>query len=50
MWDWMHNYHAEIVDTSKVEKALIYLKDQYNSVKIVEEKINESLKNGKKLL
>lgn len=50
MWDWMHNYHSEIVDTSKIENAMHYLDEQYKSVKIVEEKINESIKNGEALL
>lgn len=50
MWDWMHNYHQEIVDTSNVEAALKYLEKQYGDVKVVEEKINTSLKNGKDLL
>lgn len=50
MWDWMHNYHHEIVDTSKTDEALKYLDNQYKSVKIVEEKINSSIKNGKELL
>ena len=50
MWDWMHNYHHEIVDTSSIEKALEYLDLQYKDVKIVEEKINLSLENGEKLL
>jgi len=50
MWNWMHNYHHEIVDTSNVENALKYLEDQYQSVKIVEQKINKSLKNGNALL
>lgn len=50
MWDWMHNYHQEIIDTSSVENAVNYLEDQFKDVKIVEEKINSSLKNGKDLL
>ena len=50
MWDWMHNYHHEIVDTSSIEEALKYLNQQYLDVKIVEEKINKSLQNGEKLL
>ena len=50
MWDWMHNYHNETVDTSKVENALKYLDKQYQDVKIVEQKINKSLENGESLL
>ena len=50
MWDWMHNYHNEIVDTSSIPIALDYLKDQHQKVLIVEEKINSSLTYGKSFL
>lgn len=50
MWDWMHGYKAQIVDSSSTEIALEYLKKQKVSVDIVAEKIESSLKNGYELL
>ena len=50
MWDWMHGYKAQIVDTSSVEVSLEYLKDQKIKVDIVAEKIESSLKHGYELL
>ena len=50
MWDWMHGYKAQIVDTSSTEIALEYLVDQKIKVDIVNIKIKESLKNGYELL
>lgn len=50
MWDWMHGYKAQIVDTSSIEIALKYLEEQKDKVDIVDLKIKESLKNGYEIL
>ena len=50
MFDWMHNYSNQFVDTSAVENAIPYLENQLESAQQMAEKINTSIENGKALL
>lgn len=49
MFDWMHRYNGMYVDTAHADTVLRYLDEQMKEIKIVDEKINNSISNGKKL-